>query len=113
MLYLLTMEVTSIMITIPIKSDKLRELRRDAKVLQMEVEMACDIPIGRLTQFETGRARPTPDHVFKLALYYSVLPSTIIDEEALKTISFDLTRLAGFIGAQLIFNTGEQLNVTK
>ncbi len=102
------------MITIPVKTGKLKELRREAKVLQIDVEMGCDIPVGRLTQFETGRARPTPDHVEKLAIYYKVKASDIIDDNALKNMHSDLIRFARLTGASIEFNkTGEELDAKK
>lgn len=91
------------MITIPLRKDKLKELRKEDNKLQMEVERATDIPLGRLTQYETGRANASPIHVLRLSGYFGVDPHVIIDEEGLKELSGELTMLASFIGAELKF----------
>jgi transcriptional regulator with XRE-family HTH domain len=91
------------MITIPVDAEKLKELRRERKVLQMEVEKACGIPYGRLSQYETGRSGPTPIFLEQLSSYFKTPAKDIIDKEKLNELKADIKRLAAFVGAKVRF----------
>jgi len=91
------------MITIPVDADKLKELRREKKVLQMDVEKACGIPFGRLSQYETGRSGPTPMYLESLSSYFKIPAKDIIDKQKLNELKEDITRLATFVGAKVKF----------
>lgn len=89
------------MITIPVNAARLKELRREKKVLQIDVEKEVGIPFGRLTQYETGRSNPTPEFLEGLANYFKVEPKELIDAEQLKLMRGEVLRFAQLVGAKI------------
>ncbi len=83
-------------ISIPINPEVLRQLRLDKQVNQLDVEIACKIPRGKLTQFETNRIDPTLNVIKALANYYEVKPVSLISKEGLSwilTIQYELSEV--------------------
>ena len=61
-------------------SEKLKNLRKDEAVTQEELTKSIFVSRTLITKYESGTVYPTKDNVEKLALYFNVPISYLIDE---------------------------------
>lgn len=83
-------------VNVSVVGAKLKKLR--GKMTQREVEQKIDLPYGRLTQYENGRADVPPDHLEKLLIFYNVRGPDVMTEEGLKQVASTAAQSARLLG---------------
>ena len=61
--------------------EKLRKMRKDKGITQEELASSIFVSRTLISKYENGSVYPTKDNVQKLALYFNVPISSLIDEE--------------------------------
>lgn len=96
-------------LTIAANGPRLRALRRDRKLKQLEVEKEAGLPRLRLTQYEASKPAPI-EHLLKLGRFFGCEGRELADPEALRINKSLLLDLVEFHGATLVYGNGADLS---
>lgn len=64
-------------------SDRLRALRKQHKLGQADVAAGVSVSVPTISEWESGKKKPSRDKVMKLARFYGVSSSWILEEAGL------------------------------
>jgi len=95
-------------LTIKANGPRLRALRKDRRLKQLEVEHELGIPRMRLTQYEASKPAPI-EHLLKLGRFFGCEGRELADPEALRINKSLMVDLVEFHGATLVYGNPEDL----